>query len=815
MYMICADYRQAALDKLKLPFYSFEMKYLTKLFLFFCVSAMLNAQELVGEIFDSSQAASGSPRILILPVQAETSNESNRITALLYRKESTLGSHYVLPYRKLLDEALSTAQLQPDDYAGLHTFAEGLGAQFILWSKVGRTQEGELVFILELIETGSGHIVGGAYQSLPSNVYNRYSEEVGPLLSALILEDVEKLLPDMVAAMVAMAAQSAKTNERFAVRTIEGAARDELADEADIFRHILLIETAKAKIYLVDPGKDIQINYEAQVEIRISREERTFEIWYVQDDGVEIRLVSDVNAVIGFDGGIAQVIGFDGGIDQMISLIQEKIEEQRQEAVVQETVVQPPELPLPAVSPDPDFLFYTSLRYGVYTPFDTPNNDFFVDMPVSKGGFLGDGIEIGAAFTWQVLKTVGLSVEAVYIEDALTLKQPNNESVTIRSQLLQIPLLLRFDFRTERFLFGFFSGVYFTPVTLLGGNKITIEDGAFSGYNDSVAHYGVTPAGLIFGGSFGIRLGRFTIFTDLRYQMDLQERGLSAGGFKSASGSTHDVLLYTRNKLSYSLGFEMGLWDKNQKKIEEQEASQRQTAQPAKLVEQRQETVQPTELPPPAVSPNPDSLFYISLRYGVYTPFDTLNNDFFVDMPVSKGGFLGDGIEIGAAFTWQVLKTVGLSVETVYIEDALTLKQQNNESVTIRSQLLQIPLLLRFDFRTERFLFGFFSGVYFTPVTLLGGNKITIEDGAFSGYNDSVAHYGVTPAGLIFGGSFGIRLGRFTIFTDLRYQMDLQERGLSAGGFKSASGSTHDVLLYTRNKLSYSLGFQIGLWDKK
>jgi hypothetical protein len=62
------------------------------------------------------------------------------------------------------------------------------------------------------------------------------------------------------------------------------------------------------------------------------------------------------------------------------------------------------------------------------------------------------------------------------------------------------------------------------------------------------------------------------------------------------------------------------------------------------------------------------------------------------------------------------------------------------------------------------------------------------------------------PLGLIIGGTAGIRLGPGTLFTDIRYGIDLGNTSVASYGIMD---------IYKRNFVSFTLGYEVGFIKRR
>jgi TolB-like protein len=151
------------------------------------------------------------------------------------------------------------------------------------------------------------------------------------------------------------------------------------------------------------------------------------------------------------------------------------------------------------------------------------------------------------------------------------------------------------------------------------------------------------------------------------------------------------------------------------------------------------------------------------------------------------------------------LASFALQTELIIASDKLAFKSSTKTASgrfltgSFEFSALQVPLMVKFSYRPANFLLAGFAGVYLTiptsdmQVTLKG----TLNDGST---NSSYS----APLGIVFGANAGLKLGPGALFADLRGAID--------------TGDTvhkNDTPLFHRVALSLSLGYEIGLFNRR
>jgi hypothetical protein len=126
---------------------------------------------------------------------------------------------------------------------------------------------------------------------------------------------------------------------------------------------------------------------------------------------------------------------------------------------------------------------------------------------------------------------------------------------------------------------------------------------------------------------------------------------------------------------------------------------------------------------------------------------------------------------------------------------------------------LMAPLLLKVNYKPGPFALSFYGGVYYIwylPVNDSGEEAVqpALREGVNPGFPEFFDSLGILDAlGYSAGFKFGVKVGkRGTIFLDLRYSSDI---GITE------IGGTSPPMSYRRHVPSLSLGFELGLFNRK
>jgi TolB-like protein len=212
----------------------------------------------------------------------------------------------------------------------------------------------------------------------------------------------------------------------------------------------------------------------------------------------------------------------------------------------------------------------------------------------------------------------------------------------------------------------------------------------------------------------------------------------------------------------------------------------------------------PEELPPPQEPPPPREIppwtnkwLYIGIRGGGSLGFFTLSDD--IEGEVGPASL---GLEAGAHLALQIARNLAIQVEALYGQDSFeyTVAQNGKEyKSSFTSNSLTFPALLKLTGRSSRVLFALYGGAYMTIP--LGQMDYESDIDAPGSYQFAV------PVGVTGGVDFGIKLGPGALFLDARYSHDLGNTSISDDG--------GTLSVYSRSKVSVSLGYELGLFTKK
>jgi hypothetical protein len=219
--------------------------------------------------------------------------------------------------------------------------------------------------------------------------------------------------------------------------------------------------------------------------------------------------------------------------------------------------------PRPAYKPSPvsenwfDKRFYLGARGGLSIGMYEPAGY----MGEANVTFSGDTqFDFAVQASLQFSKFVGIQAEMIFTGDPITASMPDyydsdysygygewksTPDTTITSSSLMIPLLLKITVGFgDIFASQFFAGPYFSiPLGKLEQSE--------SGYKNSFDF--VPSPGIMFGSSFGMKLGPGLFFIDARFAIDIKTTVIES---EYGSGSSED--LYSRSKFLFSVGYELG-----------------------------------------------------------------------------------------------------------------------------------------------------------------------------------------------------------------------------------------------------------------
>jgi TolB-like protein len=215
-------------------------------------------------------------------------------------------------------------------------------------------------------------------------------------------------------------------------------------------------------------------------------------------------------------------------------------------------------------------------------------------------------------------------------------------------------------------------------------------------------------------------------------------------------------------------------------------------------VEPPEEVLPPKEPPPPRVIPPwTNKWLYIGLRGGGSLGLFALSDDI-----EGEVGGIPFGFEAGAQAGLQIARNLAIQVEALYGQDSFNYRvTQNGKEYksSFASRSLTLPALLKVTGRSSRFLFALYGGAYLTIP--LGTMNYESDIDAPGSYRFAV------PVGVTGGVDFGVKLGPGALFLDARYSHDL--------GHTSISDDDGTLSVYSRSKASISLGYELGLFNKK
>jgi hypothetical protein len=199
--------------------------------------------------------------------------------------------------------------------------------------------------------------------------------------------------------------------------------------------------------------------------------------------------------------------------------------------------------------------------------------------------------------------------------------------------------------------------------------------------------------------------------------------------------------------------------------------------------------------PPEEIPPWANKWLYAGIRGGGSLGLFTLSDD--IDgtagpAPLSFGA--------GAQASLQITRFLAVQVEALYARDSFeyTVQYERSYHSSFTSSSLTLPALVKLTWRTKRFLFAGFAGPY-----------LTIPIGAMeyeSDIDEAGSYRFAVPVGISGGAGFGIKLGPGALFLDARYSRDL--------GNTSISDEGGTLAVYSRGKVSFSLGYEFGFIDK-
>jgi TolB-like protein len=189
-------------------------------------------------------------------------------------------------------------------------------------------------------------------------------------------------------------------------------------------------------------------------------------------------------------------------------------------------------------------LIYGGLRLGVSPRFYGLSKDISAGQ-AENGASFEAALQVSAYLFSLFDIEVGLQTELSFGMDTVSYSGTDNIggfTASFASSSLLIPLLAKSSYRMPNgFVVSMFTGPYF-PISL-GKIKYTSSGGTNS-YNFKIT------AGWLIGIATGIRLGPGTLFADIRYGGDF--------GNTSISDNNGVLSVYSRNMVSFTLGYELG-----------------------------------------------------------------------------------------------------------------------------------------------------------------------------------------------------------------------------------------------------------------
>jgi TolB-like protein len=156
-------------------------------------------------------------------------------------------------------------------------------------------------------------------------------------------------------------------------------------------------------------------------------------------------------------------------------------------------------------------------------------------------------------------------------------------------------------------------------------------------------------------------------------------------------------------------------------------------------------------------------------------------------------------IEAGAQVGLQITNFLAFQVEALFTTDKLSYSGEGFKEASFQYSSLMFPALLKLTFRPATFLVAAFGGVYIT---------MPLGDMQFeSDVDESAAYTPSVPLGYLGGVNIGIKLGPGVLFLDARYAAEL--------GGTSINDGKGDLNVFSRGMISLSLGYELGLINKK
>jgi hypothetical protein len=189
--------------------------------------------------------------------------------------------------------------------------------------------------------------------------------------------------------------------------------------------------------------------------------------------------------------------------------------------------------------------------------------------------------------------------------------------------------------------------------------------------------------------------------------------------------------------------------------------------------------------------------FYLGARGGFSTGFyadagglvdSTVYHSIRLSGKPSFDGAISAAVSIGSIFALQA--------EAVFTADSYELYSAKKSLMTVSYTSCMIPLEAKLVYRPSIFMVQTYAGAYLSlPVSQV---QVNHSNGSYS------ADTSVVP-GFIAGAGGGIKLGPGVFLGDIRYAADFSSLAIDHNGQRDIS---------QRGKLSFSLGYEIGLMQK-
>jgi hypothetical protein len=190
------------------------------------------------------------------------------------------------------------------------------------------------------------------------------------------------------------------------------------------------------------------------------------------------------------------------------------------------------------------------------------------------------------------------------------------------------------------------------------------------------------------------------------------------------------------------------------------------------------------------------SRLYLGLRGGVsFNTYETRGTGTY-----QSGSIKGIGLETALAAEFRILYCLSFQTEMVFNLESFTpfiMRRQGNEEIfsndLYKVTSFQVPLLFKADLALDKLRPSLYVGPYVVLLLL----PIKNPKGSYP--------YRIRPPfGIIWGMDLGYTLGPGELFFDLRYEMNLGMTIVPA-----------TVLQYNQNRITMSLGYRFGLWNRR